>query len=234
MAIQVKKTLHLDLSKIPKSRRAEAKEEVAEFIEDTILEYISKGESPVEGEGKKFKGLSKPYKKVKGKISGSSKPNMELFGDYLDDFESIANAGNSVSFGFMDGASEESKLKADNHNKWTSKSTKTKVPKRRHIPKGPQNLRAEIMSDVDEILEGYAEDFKDTPEFDVAKAKRKEKAIKDRLDQAKQDLKELNHDEDLIKTTTAKRDKARQDRLDAEESIRKSKERLAELRKRLK
>jgi hypothetical protein len=158
MAVQVKKTLSLDLSQIPRNRRAEAKAEVAEFIEDTILEYVSRGLSPVDGEGKKFKQLSKDYKKVKGKISGSSKPNMELFGDMLDDFTSKADRGASVSFGYMGDASEESKLKADNHNKWTSKAKKTKVPKRRHVPGSEQTLRPEIMGEIDDILASYIED----------------------------------------------------------------------------
>jgi len=146
---------------VPKSNRKEVKIEIAEFVEDTILEYLSRGESPVAGERKVFKSLSKEYKKIKSKVSGSSKPNMELFGDMLDDFESKADTGSSITFGLLKDASEKSKLKAENHNKWTSRALKTKVPKRRFIPKGEQGLRKEIMRDIEDIIESYVPEEND-------------------------------------------------------------------------
>jgi len=143
------------LSKI-KSRnlKQKAKEEIAEYLEDTILDYVSRGQSPVAGETA-FRPLSKSYIKVKKKISGSSKPNMELYGDMLDDFSTKID-GNSISFGFHKGqASEESLLKAENHNKFTKRSMATKVPKRRFIPTSKGKLKKEIMDDINEIIESY-------------------------------------------------------------------------------
>lgn len=157
MAITIKKTVKLNLSKVPRNKRAEVKEEIAELLLDSVLEHVSEGKSPVQGE-RSFKGLSKEYKKVKSKISGSTKPNMELFGDMLDDLKAVADKGSSVSIGFMKDASEKSKLKAENHNKWTSRAEKTKVPKRRFIPKGEQEFKKDIMRQVNEIINDASQD----------------------------------------------------------------------------
>lgn len=80
---------------------------------------------------------------------------MELYGDMLDDFR-VKVKGNTLSVGFDSDSSEESKLKAENHNKFTKRSINTKVPKRRFIPKGDQDFRNEIMRDIQEIIDSYA------------------------------------------------------------------------------
>lgn len=150
--------MKLNLSKVPKEKRTEVKEEIAELLLDYVLEQVSEGKSPVKGEGR-FKGLSKDYKKLKKKVSGSSKPNMELFGDMLDDLTAKPDEGsNSVTIGFTKDASETSRLKAENHNKWTSRANKTKVPKRRFIPKGDQEFKKEIMQKVQEIIDDANQD----------------------------------------------------------------------------
>lgn len=151
--------IKLNLSKI-KNRQAkqEAKEQVADYLEDTILDYLSQGISPVTG--KPFIGLSKNYKKIKAKISGSTKPNMELHGDMLDDFE-VRIKGNEVSFGFHTDAHDKSKLKAENHNKFTVRSRKTKLPERRFIPYKDQKLHKDIMQDIAEIINDLSEDDAD-------------------------------------------------------------------------
>lgn len=159
MAIPIIGKIKLNLSSISGSGsqtvKRLVKEEIAEYIEDTILDYVSKGKSPVSGEGKNFKSLKKSYLKLKGEISGSSKPNMELTGKMLDDFD-VRIKGSEITFGFHTDASEESKLKAENHNKATVRSNKTKVPKRRFIPINGGKLRPEIMQDIEDIIESYS------------------------------------------------------------------------------
>lgn len=141
-----------------RSARDQAKEEIREYLEDTILDHLSRGESPVAGKPKKFRGLSKDYIAVKRKISGSTKPNMELYGDMLDDFD-VRVEGSTLSFGIHSDASDESKLKAENHNKFTARARKTKVPERSWIPKKGENLRRDIMRDINAIIQSHAEEL---------------------------------------------------------------------------
>ena len=129
---------------------------MSEYLEDTVLDYLSQGKSPVAGE-KTFKPLSKDYKKIKAKISGSSKANMELHGDMLDDFD-VRFKGDTLSMGFHGDASDESKLKAENHNKFTARANKTAVPKRRFIPFKKQNLKRDIMNDINDIIDEHSDD----------------------------------------------------------------------------
>lgn len=107
--------------------------------------------SPVAGERESFTKLSPKYKKLKAKVSGSGKPNMELYGDMLDEFD-VRTDGNKVTIGFHKDASETTKLKAENHNKFTKRAMATKVPRRRFIPSDAQNFRSEIMEGVHEIV----------------------------------------------------------------------------------
>lgn len=147
------KKIKLDLSKInSRSSKKEAVEEVAEYLHDTILNYLHEAKSPVYGN--EFVGLSKGYKKIKSKVSGSAKANMELYGDMLDELEARVN-GYEISVGFHSDTSELTRNKADNHNKWTSKSFKTKVPMRRFIPKDEENFSKEIMRDIKEIIASH-------------------------------------------------------------------------------
>ena len=159
MAIAITNKIKLDLSKIRnRSLKQKAREEVAEFLEDTILDYLSRGQSPVSGEKKAFVPLKKGnYRKIKAETAGSTKANMELNGDMLDDFETRIK-GNIVTYGIHQNAGETSKLKAENHNKFTQRAQKSKTPKRRWIPFKEQKLRASIMKDITEIISDISEE----------------------------------------------------------------------------
>lgn len=153
MARTIKGKIKLDLKGVPRDKRQEAMEEVADALEFEILDYVGSGNSPVKGE-RAFKSLSPTYKKIKDQVAAPI-PNLELTGEMLDDFQ-VKVKGNELEFGyFKDTASETSILKAENHNKWTSRANKTPVPKRRFIPKGDQGLKTPIMNRLKEIIEDY-------------------------------------------------------------------------------
>lgn len=155
MAIQITKSIDLSdlLSDIKdKSAKADAKEEIKSYIVDTILDYVSKAKSPVK-DGK-WSPLSKEYKKIKSEISGSSKANMDLYGDMLDDLDAEF-IGNTLKVGFGKDASDLSKLKAENHNKFTKRSQKTKLPERNFIPREDQEFKQNIMRDIKSIISDY-------------------------------------------------------------------------------
>ena len=165
VAIPITKKVSLNFSGLSSEQKREAKAEISEYIVDTILEQVSKEQSPVQGG--KWKSLSEMYKKEKAKISGSSKANMELFGDMLDDL-TAKFSGDTLVVGFDKDAQDSSKLKAENHNKFTVRSKKKvskgsksgrggqyKVPERNFIPRKEQNFRKDIMQDIKDIIDEY-------------------------------------------------------------------------------
>lgn len=153
MARTIKKAIKFNLKGIPLKDRPDLMQEIADNLEFEILDSVASGQSPVKGEGA-FADLSPTYKKIKDKVA-EPVANLELTGEMLDDF-SVKVKGNAVEFGyFKDDASETSILKAENHNKWTSRSNKTGVPKRRFIPKKSQALKDAIMNRLNSILEEY-------------------------------------------------------------------------------
>ena len=159
----IKKLKIPNLKKIKnKEDREEAKSEIAEYLEDTILSHVAKGKSPVSKKGN-FKALKlgSDYRKLKKAEAGSTKPNLEFTGEMLDEFE-VRETRDGVSFGFHSDSSEDSRNKADNHNKFSSKSKNTKVPERRFIPTKKENLKRNIMTDINNIIKGYQDASEDT------------------------------------------------------------------------
>lgn len=128
----------------------DTKEEVGNYLVEQILKDVSKQLSPVSGD--RWQGLSEKYKKIKAKTSGSSKANLELFGDMLDSLE-FKKTRSGIEIGIFD---YEQAQKADNHNKFSNASLKTPLPKRQFIPNGEEEetFRASIMKEVKGILDG--------------------------------------------------------------------------------
>jgi len=126
------------------------KEEVGNYIVEQILEDASNSRSSVSG--KLWKGLSKDYKAEKAKISGSLKANLELHGNMLDSL-TFKKYRDGIEVGFFD---KNEAQKADNHNKFSSKSKKTKLPKRQSIPKKNENFRKSILNEIDAIKEEFS------------------------------------------------------------------------------
>lgn len=135
---------------IPEDRQDEAREQIAEYVRDKVLEYISEGKSPVAG-GQWKKALSPDYKKRKGEISSVGFANLELNGDMLDALEVVEVKGKLA----LQITGNEA-AKADGHNNFSGKS---KLPPRQFIPnkaKG-QNFKREILVGIREIAADYEE-----------------------------------------------------------------------------
>ena len=124
-----------------------AKSEIGEYLIEEILNSVGEASSPVKGYGK-FRGLSKNYKKKKMLQSSSVIPNMELTGDLLDSL-TFQEYRDGIEVGIFD---PNEALKADNHNKFSSKSLRTKVPKRRFIPDSQESFKSGIMRVVKNIV----------------------------------------------------------------------------------
>lgn len=150
---KIQKTIKLNLTGIKRTDRKEAIEDAKEALLTGVLDYVSSGTSPVSGHGK-FKALSKEYKKIKAKISGSKKPNLELYGDMLDALE-VVDKGNRLTIGVFN---EEEAKKADGHNNFSGKS---KLPLRRFIPTEKENFKQDIIRVIDEVLDEYRDEDAD-------------------------------------------------------------------------
>lgn len=123
--------------------------EVAEYVKSEILDYVSRGKSPVSGHGN-FVKYDEEYKKFKSQYSSSSIVNLELTGSMLDSLEYKID-GNSIEFGIFE-SSETGK--ADGHNNHSGDSS---LPTRRFIPKDNERFVHEIENEIDSILDGYRE-----------------------------------------------------------------------------
>lgn len=130
------------------------KKAVGDYIVEQILEDVSQSKSPVTG--RQFVKLSKEYKQYKKKISSSPVANMELFGDMLDSLK-FKSTASEIEIGIFD---KKQALKADNHNKFSTESLTTAVPRRPFIPNSDngEQFRPAIRKEIDNI----AKDFYDS------------------------------------------------------------------------
>jgi hypothetical protein len=153
MANQVDKvTFRLDLSKIvDQGITRSQKKEIGQYLVEQILEDVGKGKSPVRGQGWKST-LSPKYKKYKANFSSNTTANMELHGDMLDALKFKVD-GDVVEVGIFNSREAQ---KADNHNKFSTASMNTPVPKRQFIPNNErgETFRKDIISEVERLLEG--------------------------------------------------------------------------------
>jgi len=154
------KEIVLDMSNVPRDQRSDLKDEVGQFVVDSILEKLSSGKSPVEGES--FQKLDKDYaSKFKG---GNRTPNLELDGDLLESL-GFRNTRDGVAVGIL---SASQRPKADGHNNFSGDS---KLPTRRFIPGSDQSFKKEIESGIQNIVDKYAvseSDLRDEAQREIA------------------------------------------------------------------
>jgi hypothetical protein len=135
---EVSKEIKLDLPDLPKSVERSIKEEVAEFVITSVLEYVGDGRSPVTGQ--QFKQLSKDY--ADEEKGGRRSPNLDLEGDMLNSLTwKSTKAG--ISVGIFDSSQTP---KAFNHN------TGDTLPKRQFIPTPRQSFVGNIEEGVRRLV----------------------------------------------------------------------------------
>ena len=153
MPIQTKKTIvnsseisseiNLNLpATMSAADKRRAKDEVGEFLIDSILQNVGTAKSPVKGEV--FPVLSKDYKKEKAGEGRGTKANLELSGDMLDSLV-FKHTEKGVKVGIIGGEA----AKADGHNNFSGKS---QIPQRRFLPEEGQSFKSGIESEVNSII----------------------------------------------------------------------------------
>jgi len=144
---KITKIVNLDLERVPESQRSQVKIEVGELLVEEIINAVAGGISPVDGSS--FKTLTKKY--ADRMKDGDRFPNLELDGDMLSSL-TFETTEDGVEIGIFD---PNEVPKADNHNKFSSESKRTPVPKRQFIPKGRENFVDEIMNRIETIVSDY-------------------------------------------------------------------------------
>jgi hypothetical protein len=126
--------------------RPEILEEIADFTLESVLVDVGSQKSPVTG--RKFRKLKKSYAAKKRAEGAPAIPNLELTGNMLDTLKTDVR-DRTIAIGIYD-ANEVGK--ADNHNKFSAASMKTKVPPRRFIPRKGEKFHSEIIEGMKRII----------------------------------------------------------------------------------
>lgn len=148
---KVTKNLNLDLSDVPRDKRSAVKQEIGEFVVESILDELSQGKSPVKGEGS-FKKLNKQY--ADAEKGGDRKPNLELFGDMLDSLK-FKKRRNGVEVGIFKSSEVP---KAYGHNSGFEGHPFLDKPelKRQFIPNDDEEFKAQIDRGIKDIIKENA------------------------------------------------------------------------------
>jgi hypothetical protein len=141
---------------IPESERESALEEIAQFIRDSILDYVGEGKSPIAGGTYKGK-LSKVYADLEK--GGDTLANLDLNGDMLDALE-YRIEDDRVIIGIFK-ADQAIKSYAHNTGYEGHPTLEGKGYVREFIPKDDQMLKAEIIRGVGRIIEDYLDGEED-------------------------------------------------------------------------
>lgn len=152
MVQKVTKKINPDLSDVKRSNRKDTRDRIGQFVVEAILDHVGEAKSPVKGAGQ-FKALKKgAYRDFKKAKLGTTKANMELKGDMLDALKFKIDSRNKIEIGiFIEDQNQVNK--ADNHNKFSAKSKKTKVPKRPFIPDSSKDFNNFIEKGISRIIE---------------------------------------------------------------------------------
>ena len=118
------------------------------MVVDSIKSDLNRTQSSLKGR-QKFTGLSPKYKNFKRDQGKAGIPNMKLTEKMVGKLIHQNRVGNKIEVGIFSG---KDALKADNHNKFSGQSKRTKVPKRQFIPKTNQTFRAGIERKVNKMI----------------------------------------------------------------------------------
>jgi hypothetical protein len=132
------------------SNRKDILRDIGDYLVETVLDSVSKQQSPIKGKGR-FQPLSPDYKKFKKAEGAGGKANLELEGDMLEALKFTIKDG-KIRFGIRGKQGD----KADNHNKFSSESKRTKVPPRNFIPKNNRDkFDQPIIDGMKDIIKAY-------------------------------------------------------------------------------
>lgn len=127
----------------PTGNVSAAKEEIKQFILDSVLEHMEAGRSPVAG-GEWKRTLSAAYKKRTGKTIA----DLELTGALKDALE-VVSKGKNLEIRVQGKEAD----KADGHTNHTGRS---RLPPREFIPKDGQTFKRTILRGIKDIIDEWS------------------------------------------------------------------------------
>lgn len=147
--------------KLPNDVKTKIKQDVGDYLIESILTSVGHAESPIDGES--WPALNKEYRKKKVEAGSSPIPNMELSGDMLDSL-TYKNTRDGIELGFI-GTKEA--WKADGHLKFSGEENNT--PQRRFLPAAGQEFTSKIQQGIERII---ADNIAEASVIDNAKLER--------------------------------------------------------------
>lgn len=137
---------------VPRERREEAMEAVAEYLKEEALVQIGKGKSPVHN-GPWEKKLTKEYRDRKREESSVTTANLELSGDLLDALDVTKAAATKLFYGVE--GDQAGKAEGNNIGSYGREPDEGKA--RRFIPEKGETFTPAIIRGMREILEEFVE-----------------------------------------------------------------------------
>lgn len=150
---KVTKKILLDLREMTTSQKDILKKRVGDYLVQAITNDVSITRSPVTGRG--FKKLDKDYAKKKRSSGQPAIPNLQLTDKMLKALRH-KKYRDGVEVGVF---AQKQALKADNHCKFSSESTKTAVPRRAFVPKEEERFRPEIRREIKQMTKLYRKEL---------------------------------------------------------------------------
>lgn len=138
---------------VPRSRREDALDAVANYLKESALSEIGASRSPVSG-GPWKSSLSPEYKKVKGQESSTVKPNLELHGDLLDALDVNAVSMNRIFYGVS--GDQAGKAEGNNIGSYGREPDEGKA--RRFIPLDGEKFKKPIVDGMRAILREFEDE----------------------------------------------------------------------------
>ena len=145
-----------DLKQIPRKDRKKAAKKIADLIRDQILDYTSRGRSPVQNGVYTSNLVNKKYRDFKRKKKGTSRADLRLKESMLNSLRSKVN-GSKITIEIK--GSVKDVAKASGHNKGDYNGG----VKRQFIPddtKG-ESLKSPIQNKIKAVLESYRPERED-------------------------------------------------------------------------
>jgi hypothetical protein len=139
---------------VPKDRREEAAQAVAEYVLEQIHSYSADGKTSVAG-GLWKRKLSKGYLKEKEHESSANFANLELTGELMDSLEADANSRGDVTVSVP--SDQAGKAEGNLIGSYGREEDPKKA--RQFMPyKDGQRFRREILSGIKDILQEFTDE----------------------------------------------------------------------------
>lgn len=132
----------MDKLKLPAATKSRIKNDVGQYLVESILSSASNSKSPVDGEG--WPALSRDYKAKKVGEGFPGKANLEAEGDLLDALK-FEETGSGIDLGWFG----KQAAKADGHNNLSGDSS---LPQRRVLPDVGQSFVGSIQKEAERII----------------------------------------------------------------------------------